>query len=225
MKSLWNVTLHFGSSVVPAKLYNATQKTSPDFVQIDTRDNARVRLSRLNSTSAEEIDGAYLGRAYEHDKVLYPVTNEFINSYKPELSSELVFDDFVDRSSVHPAYFENFYYLHPVDDFESEYQSLYSVVDNASSIGLCQTFFRNVSHLFALNTFRGSLVLHKLKFEAQLVEPEYTSTVPDTSVKAVKDALNSHIVTSLIEFNPSQYKDSYSENLVGAMLSKLRPAA
>jgi len=75
MKSLWNVTLHFGVSVVPVKLYNATLKTSPDFVQIDTRDNARVRLSRLNSISADEIDGAYLGRAYEHERfyILLPI--------------------------------------------------------------------------------------------------------------------------------------------------------
>jgi len=234
MKSLWNVNLVIDDLSFPVILYCGIKDSQPKFVQIDTRDNNRIRLSRLNSVTFEEIEAEHLGKAYEHEKSLIPVPADFTARFKPAKSDSLVFNRFVPSDSIPLVHFESFYFIHPQAGFESQYLSLYESMVNTKFLGVAEGYFRNLSHLFCLSTYDNSLILYSLRYAAQILPSEAKTNglaVPATKSLVVssnaqlKSDLNDRLSELSLPFDPSLYSDNYAESLVGAILSQLSPAA
>ena len=114
---------------------------------------------------------------------LSPVTPELIKSCIPPKNNVLEFSYFSYSFDIPPVYYENFYYLLPDVNAGTYYSYIMSQLMNYDIVALTQVVIRNTSHLFALSTFSGLLILYKLRFQSQII-PVAPPVLPKSVVHA-----------------------------------------
>jgi DNA end-binding protein Ku len=113
MKSLWNISLIIGSLILPVKVFGATKKTNPEFEMVDSRDLTKIKFIRCNAETGEIVPNEFIGKAYNEEGQLIPVTEDLIKSCLPGKINHLSFDQFFLSFELPPIYHKNFYILCP----------------------------------------------------------------------------------------------------------------
>ena len=226
MRPLWSCSIVLGSLSVPVKLYSATKKSNVDFVQIDTRDNNRVRQVLVNAETGEEIEPENLGKAFINEGNVVPVPSDFVSNLLPVRNNLLNFNVVVESSNIERVWFDNFYYLFPEDGYEPQYLAVLQSLRAYDVIPVCKAFYRNNSHVFGLSHYKEGLILHKLRFYSEIVEPDpalydqIDSCFPDLPfAENINEALDEHLTF----FDPPAYYNEFAERVVGAIQSQLCP--
>jgi DNA end-binding protein Ku len=221
MKSLWNCTLKVGGLSVPVKLYSATRQSNPPFELVDSRSMSKIRVLKLNKDTGEPVPGENIGKAYNLNGSLVPVTNDLIRSCIPEKNSILDFSYFVYLYDIPPVCFDNFYYLLPEESVVSSpvyFSHLLSKLEEFDLAGLTQVVFRNLSHLFALSHFSNTLILYKLRFDTQFIpfeQPVLPKAV--TFAASFMDSFDAFLSDHTRVFNVLDFKDTFTDNLRSAI--------
>src|SRR5687767_9837944 len=111
-RPLWSGSISFGLVNVPVKLFNAVNRKTVRFNQIDADTNSRIKLKKVSAETGEEVPSERLVKGYEISKDNYVVLSEDeLAALDPEAQRTIDIEEFVDLDEIDPISYDSAYYL------------------------------------------------------------------------------------------------------------------
>jgi DNA end-binding protein Ku len=212
MKSIWNPTFIVAGLEVKVHFVLCSIPSKPSAKLIDIRDKSPIKFLKVNSLNNEPVDPQFIYKAYEHEGNLIPVSPEELNDLKPSPSNQIIFNRFIDPVDISFHRIENSWFCFPQKDDEANYKLLLDALKESDSYGLGEAVFYGHNTLFALGFYDDLLMVHKLKFNEQLIAPERLNLPPVVS-PAVYETLITYIFSNRILFDSFVYSNQFNEKL------------
>ena len=224
-RAIWSGTISFGLLNVPVRLYSAVARRSIALREIRESDSARIKHRRVAEGTDEEVPYENIVKAYELSPGQYvPLSKDEMAALAPEKTRAIDVQDFVDIEEIDPMYFDSPYYLGPAGGAEKAYSLLASAMESSGKAAIARFVFRNKEHLAAIRAGDGVLTLTTMRFHDEVVPPsELDDSLPDKAPKVAKREreMAEQLIDSLsTEFDPSDYRDEYREQLLALIEQK-----
>lgn len=225
---IWKGVIGFGLVEVPVSLVAADNPAGLSLSYLDRRDSAPVGYRRYNKVTGEEVDWDDIVHGYEYEKGEYVVLGkEDLKRANPELTGTIQILRFVDASSVDPVYFDKPYYVEPQKPRSKGYVLLREALRSMEKVGIATVVLRTREHVAALAVRDNALVLHLLRFSNEIRDTKDLDNV-DFELKDVKASKTElQMAQRLIEdmsgeFDPSEFRDDYREDLLKLIERKIK---
>jgi DNA end-binding protein Ku len=218
-RPIWTGTLSFGLLNVPVQLMTGERRSELHFRMLDGRNNAAVKYERKNAETGEDVPWNEIVKAYEYEKGNYVVLEpEDIKNASPTGRESVEIETFVDGASIPPQYYDKPYVLVPGKKAEKGYVLLRETLKETGKVGIGRVVLRTKEYLCAVLPQDDALVLEILRFEEELVDlDEYKLPSGKTAEYRVNDKelkMAKQLIESMADaWNPSEYKDQFSERL------------
>jgi DNA end-binding protein Ku len=224
-RAIWSGTISFGLLNVPVKLYSAVSRKTIRFNELRESDGARVRHKRVAEGTDDEVSYDEIVKGYELTKDRYVTfTRDELAELDPAKTRTIEIQDFVDIGDIDPIYFESPYYLGPAEGAEKAYSLLAKAMESSGKAAIARFVLRNREHLAAIRASSGVLTMTTMRFADEVVSPEELDDVlPQEAPKAQKKEVEmaQKLIDSLTaDFDPSQYRDEYREELLSMIERK-----
>lgn len=224
MKAIWNGAIGFGLVNIPVKIYSATETSKLDLDMLDKSDFSNIKFKRVNEKSGKEVKWENIVKAYLLDDRYIVLEDKDYEAASPEKSKILSIDQFVKEIEVDSVYFENPYFLEPQKNGENAYRLLMKALTETKMVGIGTFVLRESEAIGMIRPYNNEvLILNRLRFDQEIRDYKDLK-IPAT--KAPKPA-ELKMAVSLIEqlsqkFDPSIYKDTYSEALMKIIKQKAK---
>ena len=250
-RAVWTGSLSFGLVSIPVALYPATSPKDVRFHLFD-REGRRVRYRRFSEPAPQEEavdarddeprdeqprDGQprdepspdrelgyqELVRGYEVEPGRFAMLeHEEVERARPERSTTIELEDFVELDDIDPVYFEKSYYLAPRRNAEKPYALLLKTLERTGRVGIGRFVLRTKPHLVAVRAGDAAIVLETLYFGDE-VRPASEAVPPVDDTAATDRELR--IAEQLVEmlatsWDPARYSDEYREELLRIISEK-----
>ena len=224
-RAIWNGSISFGLVTIPVKLYNAVNRKSVSFNQLDDRTMSRIKYKKVSAADGSEVPSEHMVRAYEYAKGQYVlVSDEEIQSVAPKAGRSVDIEAFVDMNQIDPMSFDGAYYVAPHSGFEKAYRLLAEAMDAEGKVAIARFVRSNKQYLAAIRPSNGHMELATLVYADELVPaesiPEFEH-VADIEVTAAELAMAKQLIGSLeADFAPENYRDTHRDDLVALLNRK-----
>ena len=224
-RAIWSGTISFGLLNVPVKLYSAVSRKTIRFNELRESDNARVRHRRVAEGTDDEVAYDEIVKGYEISPDHYVTfSRDELAELDPAKTRTIDIQDFVDIGDIDPIFFESPYYLGPADGAEKAYSLLAKSMEASGRAAIARFVLRNREHLAAIRANKNVLTMTTMRFADEVVAPEELDDVlPQETPKVQKkeQEMAEALIDSLSsDFDPSQYRDEYREDLLAMIESK-----
>jgi DNA end-binding protein Ku len=214
MRSIWKGAISFGLVNIPVNMYVASQAKEISFVMLHKKDLSEIRYARICKTEDKEVPWKDIVKGYELDKGDYVIFDEK-DFEKANLKKTKTIEilNFVDEDEIDPIFYVKPYFLEPGKNADKAYGLLRDALHKSKKVGLATYILRNKEHLAIVKPLESMLVLNELRYETELL------TVKDLNIPEVKSSAKEldmamELVDQMtIPFDPSKYKDTYTEEL------------
>ena len=222
-RSLWNGTISVGLINVPVKLYTATESKTVHFREVHAKDEARIEHRRICPKDEKAVDYKDIVKGFEVSRGKWvELTDEEIAAAAGPLSKQLEVDHFVPAEAIDPDFYERTYYLGASDKGKDAYALLHAALERSGRGGIGRWVFHNRERTVVIRTHDDVLLLHTMRFAADLADPEgfdLPRVGRKPSDREIKMA--SSLVDGLYtEFDPSDYEDAYREAVLTVVKAK-----
>jgi DNA end-binding protein Ku len=229
-RAIWSGSISFGLLNVPVKLYSAVSRKQVSFRELRESDGARIRHKRVAESDGEEVPYEEIVKGYEISPEQYVVLGrDELEELDPKRTRAIEIEDFVDLDQIDPIYFVQPYYLGPDKGAEHAYELLVDAMTEERKVAVARFVLRNREHLAAIRPMQGVLTLTTMRFADEVVSPdELDDVLPENGEKPKKRELDmaKQLISSLTgEFDPSQYRDEYREELLSLIERKAKGEA
>jgi len=214
MRAIWTGAIGFGLVNIPIKIYSAVQGSELDLDMLDKKDHSNIRFQRVNEKTGKEVPWANIVRGYNLDGQYVVLTDEDFEKVRPEKNKIINITEFVDETEIDTMYYENPYYLAPGKNGVKAYNLLREALEETGKVGLGTYVLRNKESIGLIKPHENVLVLNKIRFSEEIRDTS------ELDVKATKsNAAELKMAIALInqltgEFDITQYKDTYSTELL-----------
>jgi DNA end-binding protein Ku len=218
-RPIWTGTLSFGLLNVPVQLMTGERRSELHFRMLDGRNNAAVKYERKNAETGEDVPWNEIVKAYEYEKGNYVVLEpEDIKNASPTGRESVEIEAFVDADAITPQYYDKPYVLVPGKKAEKGYVLLRETLKETGKVGIGRVVLRTKEYLCAVLPQGDALVLEILRFEDEVVDAsEYKLPSGKADEYRVNDKelrMAKQLIESMADaWNPSEYKDQFSERL------------
>jgi DNA end-binding protein Ku len=223
-RPVWSGTISFGLVAIPMKLYNAVNRKSVSFNQLDERSMSRIRYRKVSDESGEEVPDEHIVKGYEVSKGRYVLVDpDELEPFIPAATRSVELEEFVDLDDIDPVYFDNSYYVAP-DGSPKPYVLLARAMEEAGKVGIGRFVMRNKQHTAAIRAVDGHLMMSTLTYADEVVKKDAIDELEglddvDVSDREVKMA--EALVASLSDaFQPEKYHDDYREQVLDLIAKK-----
>jgi DNA end-binding protein Ku len=223
-RPVWSGTISFGLVAIPMKLYNAVNRKSVSFNQLDERTMSRIRYRKVSDESGEEVPDEHIVKGYEVSKGRYVLVDpDELEPFIPAATRSVELEEFVDLDDIDPVYFDNSYYVAP-DGSPKPYVLLARAMEQAGKVGIGRFVMRNKQYTAAIRAVDGHLMMSTLTYADEVVKKNAIDELEgledvDVSDREVKMA--EALVASLSdEFQPDKYHDDYREQVLDLIAKK-----
>jgi DNA end-binding protein Ku len=222
-RSIWNGTITFGLVAVPIKVFSATESKTVHFREVHAKDGSRIEHRRICSKDGKEVDYDDVVKGYEVSRGKWvELTDDEIAAAAGSRSRRLDIDHFVPVDEIDPDYYERTYYLGTQDKGKDAYALLHAGLEKAGRAGVGRWIFHNRERTVVLRALGDALAIHTMRFADELVDPgeyELGRVRRKPSEREIKMAAS--LVDGLhAEFDPSEYEDSYREDVLALVERK-----
>jgi DNA end-binding protein Ku len=216
MKSIWKGTISFGLVSIPIKVYTATQTKELQFKTLD-KEGHPVEYKRWCPICKREIEWREVKKGYKVSKDRYVVLEKSdFEKVKLRTTKAIEIEEFVDAPQIDPIFIEKSYYVVPDEAGLKAYSLFTEALSLSNKIAIGKVVIRNKEYLVALRAFKKGLVMHILHYLSeirpieQIPELKELVVVKDNELKLAQALIQK--LTSR-EFDPSKFRDTYSEAL------------
>jgi len=214
MRAIWTGAIGFGLVNIPVKLYSATQGSELDLDMLDKKDHSRIHFKRVNAHTGREVAWENIVRGYMYNNKYIVLTDQDFEKASPEKSKTIRIDQFVKESEIDSIYFESPYYLAPEKSGVRPYALLRDALKKTGKAGLGTYVLRNKEVLGLIIVRDDVLILNKIRFQQEIRSTKELN-LPDIKAKAGELKMATALIDQLTApFDISEYKDSYSEQLL-----------
>ena len=226
-RALWKGFISFGLVSIPVELFPAEQKKGLSFSMLDKRDLSPVGYKRYSKLSGAEVTMDDIVKGYEYEKDQYVVlSSDDFKIANVKASQTVDIKAFVPASSVPLQYFETPYFLAPGKRGEKVYALLRETLRATGRIAIAQVVIRTTQHLAAVVVDGPSLMMMTLRYANELRKAEGIE-FPSEDLKSVGvtpkeiDLAKRLIDDMSEEWDPSQFSDTYREDLMKRIEEKI----
>lgn len=218
-RELWKGAIQFGLVNIPVSLYPAEDRKDLSFTMLDRRDNQPVGYKRYNKSTGDEVAYEDIVKAYELDDGQYvTLDNEDFRKANVEATQTVEITGFVDAGAVPPYYLESPYYLAPGKHGDKGYALLREVMKRTGKVAIATVVIRTRQHIAALYPHDNVLVLDTLRYQNELRDPkdlEVPKDLKGAKVQPNELKMAERLIDDMaIQWNPSQYHDTYRDDLL-----------
>jgi DNA end-binding protein Ku len=223
-RPIWSGAISFGLVTIPVKLFNAVNRKSVSFNQLDRRDQQRIRYKKVNAASGDEVTEDDIVKGYEVSKGHYVVVDpDELEQFLPTATRSIDLDEFVSLDEIDPLFLDAAYYVAP-DKMVKPYALLVQAMEEAGKVAVGRFVMRNKQYLAAVRAKDGRLVLSTMVYPDELVDPKSIDEFDGLSTVEVSDrelAMAGQLVESLTgPFQPDQFRDDYREQVLALIEQK-----
>jgi DNA end-binding protein Ku len=217
-RPIWKGSISFGLVTIPVGLYGAIERSAQlSFRQLHEKDLSPIDYKRYCAAEDVEVPWSEIVKGYEYEKGRYAVvTDEDFARARVPATETFEIRDFVPAASIGPLYFDHPYYVAPSGKGGAKaYALLRDALKQSGRAGIGTLVLRQREHLAALHPLDGALVLSMLRY-ADEIRPPSSLDLPREGEGYQKREmdLGLQLVESLAgEWNPEQYRDTYTEVL------------
>lgn len=174
------------------------------------------------SSSNVELRYEDLVRGYEVEPGRFAmIEHDEIERARPERSSLIELEDFVELDDIDPVFFEKTYFVAPRPGSEKPYLLLHRALDNTNRVGIGRFVLRTKPHLVAIRAARGALALETLFFGDEVRSASEVVTTIDDTVADRELAMAEQLVEMLTTtWDPDRYSDEYRQELLRIIAQK-----
>jgi DNA end-binding protein Ku len=223
-RSFWSGTISIGLVNVPVRLYTMIRDQSYSFHFLRKKDGCPLRYQRVCTYDNEVVEWAEVSRGYEVQKGEFVTfTKEELDAIRPESDRRIKVDKFVQYLGVDPLYFQSSYILGP-DKSGDAYGLLYSALEKKGMAGIGRYTMRTKEYPVLIHAYRGALVLTTLRYPNEVIDPGTVKDIKELKEPSKKELdLAFKILDNLTgEFDITEYKDTYRENVEKLIKQKLK---
>lgn len=224
MRSIWTGAIGFGLVTIPVKLYSATESSSLDLDMLDKKDHARIHFKRVNEHTGKEVAWDNIVKGYEiNGKYVILDDQDFVNA-SPEKTKRIELFQFVQESEIDSIYFESSYFLEPDKSGGKPYMLLLEALKKTGMAGVGSFVLRNKENLAVVKVHEDILIVNKIRYQDE-IRSTADIKLPKTTIKPGELKMALALINQMSEkFDISQYKDTYTEQLMKVIKAKAKGA-
>lgn len=228
--AIWNGHISFGLVEIPVTLTKAEEtREQLRFSLVDRRDHAPVGYLRVNKRTGEEVPASQIAKGYALESGEYVLfSTEELELANPEATHTVEIVDFVDATSIHPAYFATPYYLEPARKQASKaYALLREALVRTRKVAIASVVLRTREYVAALMPWGPALVLVLMRYEHELRKPDELEVPPldleEVGVRQAEIEMAEQLVTSMARrWEPERYHDEYFRDVMALVERKVQ---
>ena len=223
MRSIWSGAIGFGLVNIPVKLFSAVQQSDLDLDMLDKKDHSNIRFKRVNEKTGKEVAWENIVRGYNLDGQYVILSDEDFKKASPEKTKIIEIAEFVDEDKIDSMYFETPYYLEPQKAGVKAYGLLRDALKKTGKTGLASFVLRTKESLGLIKPIDNILIVQKIRYEQEIRKPEGLE-IPDSESKPAELKMAIALIEQLSssKFDISQYKDTYSDELMKLIEAKAK---
>jgi DNA end-binding protein Ku len=217
-RALWKGSISFGLVTIPISLVSATEpRETLAFNLLHRKDGSRIVEKRFCAKEDVEVPWKDIVKGYQYAKDQYAVlTEEDFARVRVPATQTFDIRRFVPAADVEDLYFNSPYYVTPQGKPGLKaYALLRDALRESEKLAIGTIVLRQREHLAALEPVDQALVLTTMRFAHEIRRVKDLGL--PASGKGWTDAemkLARHLVDTLSgEWDPSEYRDTYSEAL------------
>jgi DNA end-binding protein Ku len=226
-RALWKGTLAFGLVSIPVELHNAVRDARPKFRLLHAKDKSPISYERVCRKEGKAVAWDELVKGYEYQKGHFiTLTKEDFETAALEKSRVIDVLDFVAEAEIDPRFFDVPYYIVPAKGSDRAYAVLRAALADAGKVGIGRVMLREVQHLAGIAVVEDAIVLTLMRFADELIDEGTLSFPKKTEIRPKELQLAKSLVDSMTsEWDPANYKDEYTDNLMKVLKAKMKGKA
>src|SRR4051812_1474084 len=143
--------LSFRPVPLPPQLFNAVQRKTVRFHQLDSETGSRIAQKRVNPQTGEEVPYERLVKGYEIAPERYVVVDPGeLEALEPVKTRTIDIEDFVDLAEIDPVFYDHPYYLAPGPGGAKPYRLLLEAMAETGKVAIANVVIRSKQHLVAV---------------------------------------------------------------------------
>lgn len=217
-RPIWKGAISFGLVTIPIKLYSAVERSEAlSFHLLHRKDGSRIENKRFCREEDVEVPWSDVVKGYEYAKGEYVVvTDEDFAKARVPATQTFEIRAFVPATEVDDLYFDEPYYLAPQGKSGTKaYALLRDALGDTGRLGVGTVVLRQRERLAAVAPAQNMLVLSMMRFAHEIRSPKQFD-VPKAGegwTKKEMDLAHQLISTLADKWNPSEFRDTYTEVL------------
>ncbi|MCW3086426.1 MAG: Non-ous end joining protein Ku [Bacteroidetes bacterium] len=224
MRPIWTGAIGFGLVNIPVKLYSATENSTLDLDMLDKKDHANIHFKRVNEKTGKEVKWENIVKGYKMPNDEYVVlTDQDFESASAKKTKTIEITDFVNEQEIESIYYETPYYLEPEKSGARAYALLREALLKTKKAGIATFVMRNKESLAILKANEKVIILNRIRFEEEIRNPADLSLPAKATIKSNELKMAISLIDQLSgKFNITQYKDTYSGDLMKMIKAKAK---
>jgi len=222
MRAIWTGAIGFGLVNIPIKIYSATQGSELDLDMLDKKDHSNIRFQRVNEKTGKQVPWENIVRGYKLDDHYVVLTDEDFEKVRPEKNKIITITEFVNETDIDSMFYETPYYLAPEKSGVKAYNLLREALQETGKAGLGTYVLRNKETLGLIKPHDDVLVLNKIRFAEEIRDANELDVKTSKSNPAELKMAIALINQLTGEFDITQYKDTYSSELMKLIKNKAK---
>lgn len=224
-RAIWTGAISFGLVYIPVQLHSASHTSSLDLDLLDRRDFSPVGYQRVNKRTGKVVEWADIVKGYQYEKGKYVALNEEdFRQANVKATQTIDIQQFTDQASIPPEYFETPYFLAPGKGGAKVYALLREALKKSKKAAVATFVMRGRQHLAMLHPSDQALMLNTLRFEEEVRSADELDLPGKSAGVSSKElAMAERLIDDMTgEWNPSEFKDTYSRDLLARVKEKIR---
>src|SRR5687768_6279538 len=219
-RAVWKGAIRFAFLTVPVKAYTASASSSNNISlnQLHAGCNSRIQYKKVCPAHGE-VKADEIVSGYEVSEGEYVVIDpEEIDKLRSPSEKELNIAAFVRPDALDPTYYSGAtHYLAPEGiAAKRPYALVHQLMLEENRYAFAQVVLRGKEQVVLLRPLADLIAMTTLLYDAEVKKPtEFLEEVPKVDVPAAELKLAKSLVQSMVveDFDFSQYKDKYKDNL------------
>jgi DNA end-binding protein Ku len=222
-RSLWTGSISFGLVNVPVRVYTAVHEHKLRFSLVHVKDDGPIGYEKICKLEGKPVSDDEIVKAYQVSKgKLVHIDDEDFEAAQVEGAAHTIeLEDFVPYDQIDPTFFAHTYLVGPQDGAERSYALLVRAMEDSGLAGIGKFVMRNRQYLGCLRVRDKTLTLEQMHFADEVDPPKGIVPSRLPAVAARELDLATGLIESLAgEWNPSKYKDTYTDALLSVIKRK-----
>ncbi|XUM21900.1 Ku protein [Bradyrhizobium oligotrophicum S58] len=215
----WKGFLRLSLVTCPVALYPATSESEKvSFNQINRKTGHRIKYSRVDAETGEEVANDDIVKGYKVDTDTYiEVTKDELEDIALESTHTIEIDEFVPRTDIDSRYLIRPYYLVPDGKVGHDaFAVIRETIRSMDKVAIGRVVLTNREHIIALEPLGKGLMGTLLRYPYEVRnEEEYFDDIQDVKITSDMLDLAKHIVEKKsADFQPENFEDHYEAALI-----------
>jgi DNA end-binding protein Ku len=226
MRAIWSGSLGFGLINIPIKMYSGSKDRALKFRLLDKNDLCEISYKKVCRSDDKAVEQKDIVKGYEYEKGQYVVlTPEDFKTANAKKTSTIEIVNFSKESDIDAKYIDKPYYLEPDKKSAKAYVLLRDALKGSKKVGIARYVIKDKEHIGMIRVDGKVLQLVQLRFEDEVIVSEDIKVPGEVAyTKKEMDMALSLIDSITEEFKPSNFKDTYTEELKKLIEQKLKGA-